>query len=84
MSVMPETTLDSICINCGKIQAEESMDYSSVLRGWLCSDCSDNEDVPIRVSAEAHKWLMKNRGSGSVKKLIDKVIVKYQEAPSLW
>lgn len=71
-----------ICANCGAMQGEKNIVYSSIFHGMLCSACkpkdSDTDDVPIRVSAEAHKWLMKNRGSGPVKKLIDKVITKYQ------
>ena len=70
------------CANCGAQQEEKYMGYSSIFCGWLCSACKSKEgdtDVPIRVSREAHKWLMKNRGSGFVKNLVDKVITKYQE-----
>jgi hypothetical protein len=70
------------CANCGAIQEEKYMGYSSIFQGWLCSACKPKDsdtDMPIRVSREAHKWLLKNRGSGPVKKLVDKVIIKYQE-----
>ena len=86
MSVMPEPITDGggiyTCANCGAMQEEKYMGYSSIFRGWLCSACKPKEgdtDVPIRVSREAHKWLLKNRGSGPVKKLVDKVIEKYQD-----
>ncbi len=88
---MPETTTKEgistrlgihTCANCGAMQSEKYMGYSSIFHGWLCSACKSKEgdtDVPIRVSREAHKWLMKNRGSGFVKNLVDKVIIQYQE-----
>lgn len=67
------------CANCGAIQEEKYMGYSSLFRGWLCSECrpKDDMDVSIRVSQEAHTWLLKNRGPGPVKKLVDKLIEKY-------
>lgn len=71
------------CVNCGAMQRETYMEYSSIFHGWLCSACKPNDsdtDVPIRVSQEAHKWLLKNRGAGPVKKLIDKLIMNYQDA----
>jgi hypothetical protein len=82
MTGEPITTNEGIhiCANCGETQKEEYMAYSSIFRGWLCSACKSKDgdaDVPIRVSLEAHKWLLKNRGSGPVKKLVDKVITKY-------
>ncbi len=76
-------TVTHTCANCGAMQEEKYMGYSSIFRGWLCSACKSKEgdtDVPIRVSREAQKWLLKNRGSGPVKKLVDKVITKFQEA----
>jgi hypothetical protein len=33
----------------------------------------------IEVSESAHKWLMDNRGAGSVKVLVDKLIEEYKE-----
>jgi hypothetical protein len=86
MPVMVEPVTDGggiyTCANCGAMQGEKNMVYSSIFHGMLCSACKpkDSTDIPIRVSAEAHRWLMKNRGSGSVKKLVDKLIEKYQEA----
>lgn len=70
------------CANCAATQEEKYMGYSSIFCGWLCSACKPkygDTDVPIRVSREAQKWLLKNRGSGPVKKLVDKVIEKYQD-----
>lgn len=34
----------------------------------------------IEVSPEAHIWLMENRGAGSVKSLVDKIIEAYKKA----
>lgn len=79
---MPEKLIaEHTCANCGAMQEEKYMGYSSIFRGWLCSACKpkDGDTVPIRVSREAQKWLLKNRGSGPVKNLVDKVIIKYQE-----
>lgn len=33
----------------------------------------------IEVSPDAHKWLMENRGAGSVKRLVDKIIEAYRK-----
>ena len=79
-----QTTTGGIytCANCRAKQKEKYMGYSSIFHGMLCSACKSKEgdtDVPIRVSREAHKWLMKNRGSGFVKNLVDKVIIQYKE-----
>ncbi len=83
---MPEPITDGggiyTCANCGAMQEEKYMNYSFIFHGMLCSACKSKEgdtDVPIRVSREAQKWLLKNRGSGPVKKLVDKVIEKYQD-----
>ncbi len=36
-------------------------------------------DKNIRIEEDDHKWIKDNRGSGSMKALVSKVIAKYKE-----